>query len=271
MKALSFGRATAREILGRPFTHAVLAATGVLLLLSTVMPSFTLEPEGDLKFMTDVGTAAVSMGLLLIGVWPGACFLADEAAGRTLLTLLSKPLSRRGYLLGRYLGILGGLLVSTLVLGTLFLGAAWLTEGGVLSARLDRFFEEAGEGTHHHGEEVEVAASLPAVRWHLGGLVLLGLGQAAVLSALALALSTRLPVLANLAACGGLFLAGHLGLSGPWRLILPDFTCFDMSDAVASGERVPWGYAAGCLGYAALYAAGVLGIGSLLLERRELA
>lgn len=273
MKALALGRATAREILGRPFTRAVLAATGILLFLSTLLPSFNLESEGDLKFMTDVGLAAVSMGLALVGVWPAATFLADETSQRTLMTLLSKPISRQGYLLGRYLGILGALAASAGILGALFLGAAWLTESGALNARLERFFEEGGADLHHHGEEGEAAAPgpLPALRWSLGGPVLLGLGQAAVLAALSLALSMRLPVLPNLAATTGLFLAGHLGAPAPLRVLVPDFACFEMSDALARGLSVPWTYVGGCLGYAALYSGGMLAAAGLLFERRELA
>ena len=272
MKALALGSATARELLGRPFTQVVLAATGLLLFLSSMIPSFTLEPEGDLKFMTDVGMAAVGMGLILIGLWPAATFLVDETAERTLLTLLSKPLSRRDYLVGRYLGVLGALAASALLLGVLFLGSVWLTEGGALTSRLDRFFEEAGMDEHHHGGEEGAPANTPAppVRWRLAGTVLLGLGQAAVLSAVGLAFSTRLPVLPNLAATAGLFLAGHLRAPGILRLIVPDFACFEMSDAVARGALIPWPYVAGCLGYAALYVAGTLLVATLLFERREL-
>ncbi len=277
-KALTLARLTAREVLDQPLTRIAVGVACLLLLLATFLPSFTLEPEGDLKFMSDVGLAAVAMCLGVIGLWPAATFLADELSQRTAMTLLAKPLSRRDYLLGRYLGILAALLVAAALLAVAFLFAVWLTEGEVVSSRLDRFLEEL-----RYGPVPETPSrGLPGIRWNLGGGVLLGLSQAGVLCAVAVAFSTRLGTLPNLACSVAVFLAGHLvgplaqSLGSGWagwglRALIPDFEFFDMSESVARGIPVPMGYVASCAGYAALYAGAVLAVAVSLFDRREIA
>ena len=268
-KALSLGIVTGREVLSQPLPWIVLSITALLLLFSTVLPSFTLEPEGDLKFMMDVGLGGVGMSLLVIGLWPATTLLVDELRERTALTLLSKPLSRSQYLLGRYLGIAGALTVSAALLGAWFLACAWLTESQVLGARLDSWLE---------GFPRE-ALPTPLLRWHLLGMVLLALAQAAVLCAVAVALSTLLGPLPNLACCLAVFFLGHLGehlprTGGLWvwglRAVVPHLACFETGEAVARGIPLPASYVAACLGYAALYVAAMLAVAIPLFERREL-
>lgn len=266
-KVLSLGVVTGREILSQPLPWIVFGITALLLLFSTVLPSFTLEPEGDLKFMMDVGLGGVGMSLLVIGLWPATTLLVDELRERTVLTLLSKPLSRSQYLLGRYLGIAGALAVSAALLGAWLLICAWLTESQALGARLDLWLE---------GIEPQTVAAA-TIRWHLSGLVLLALAQAAILCAVAVTLSTLLGPLPNLACCLAVFCLGHLGehLAGGmfvWglRVLVPHLACFETGEAVARGIPLPVSYVAACLGYAALYVAAVLAVAIPLFERREL-
>ena len=269
--ALALARVTARDQLAQPLTRTVLAVTAILLFLSSLMPSFTLDgTQGDLKFLLDVGLASTALCLAVLAVWPAATLLTDELAQRTAMTVLAKPLSRRDYLLGRYLGLLGSLAVSAAVLTVLLLLFAWLTEAQVLTAPLERWLDGIGE-------DAPVSALTVAVRWDLAGGVLLGFAQAAVLAALALACSTRLPVMATLAACLGIYLLGHVAgtlPSGPlaWglRLLLPDLELYDLSEAAARGMPIPATYAAGGLLYASLYAAAAMALAVRLFERREI-
>ncbi len=267
-KALSLGFVTGREVLGQPLPWIVFGVTALLLLFSTVLPSFTLEPEGDLKFMMDVGLGGVGMGLLVIGLWPATTLLVDEMKERTALTLLSKPLSRPQYLLGRYLGIAGALGAMAALLGACLVGCAWLTESQVLSARLDLWLE----GLPPH------AAPGAPLRWYLLGMALLAFAQAAILCAVAVALSTLLAPLPNLACCLAVFCLGYLGehvsraggaLVWGLRVAVPHLVCFEASEAVARGIPLPASYVAACLGYAALYVAFVLAVAIPLFERRE--
>ncbi len=265
----ALARLTARDLLAQPLTRAAVGATALLLFLSTFLPSFTLEDRGDLKFLLDVGLASTALCLGILGLWPAATFLSDELSQRTAMTVLAKPLSRRDYLLGRYLGILASLAVAAVVLAGALLLCAWLTEGQILAAPLEHWLERGSE---------EVPLSRPAIRWDLAGGVLLGFSQAAALAALAVLFSVRLAPLATLAACLGIYLLGHVAgslSSGPmaWglRLVLPDLELYDLSEAAARGMPIPPSYAAAGLLYAGLYASAVLAVAVRLFERREIA
>jgi hypothetical protein len=52
--------------------------------------------------------------------------------------------------------------------------------------------------------------------------------------------------------------------------IVPNLQVFWMGEAVAQGRAVPAGYVVGAAGYAACYIAGILFIGMLLFEDRQL-
>ncbi len=268
--AFTLARLTARDLLAQPLTRTALAATAGLLFLSSFLPSFTLDgTQGDLKFLLDVGLASTALCLGILGLWPAATFLTDEISQRTAMTVLAKPLSRRDYLLGRYLGILGSLAVSAVLLTSVLLLCAWLTEGQVLTAPLDLWLEGVADAVPE--------ASALQVRWDLAGGVLLGLAQAAALSALAVAFSIRLTPLATLASCLGVYLLGHAASSlppGPWvlvlRILLPDLELYDLSEAAARGIPIPASYAVGGLLYGGLYAAASLAVAVRLFERREI-
>ena len=260
---------TARDLLAQPLARAAVGATALLLLLSTFLPSFTQEAKGDLKFLLDVGLASTALCLGILGLWPASTFLAEELSQRTAMTLLAKPLSRRDYLLGRYLGILGSLAVVSILLAGLLLLGAWLVESQALTAPLDLWLEGVAD---------DPVSIRPALRWDLAGGVLLGMAQAAALSALAVAFSIRLAPLATLACCLGVYLLGHMAGSLPsspaaWvlRALLPDLELYDLSEAAARGVPIPASYAAGGLLYAGLYAAAALAVAVRLFERREIA
>lgn len=118
------------------------------------------------------------------------------------------------------------------------------------------------------------------------GLVLLFM-EIAVLSAVSVAISTRVPMVVNLTTCFAIFVVGHLtGIlvqAGVLKLefvqfmarliatILPSLDLFNISAAVATGDMVPPDY----LGYAAVYCACYCTVAILfafiLFEDRDLA
>lgn len=104
----------------------------------------------------------------------------------------------------------------------------------------------------------------------------------ALLSSLALALSTRSGMLTTFLGC---VIALAAGLSADqvvkpiaetgqvWAEVLyrliPNFQCFWMVDALSDNQVIPWSYVASATGYAAAYAAALLALGMALFETRE--
>jgi len=112
-----------------------------------------------------------------------------------------------------------------------------------------------------------------------GLLVLVALG---ILSSLAVAVATRLGMIANFVVCLAAIMAGlaadqiikPLAEAGEtWASILyrviPNFQCFWMIDALSDNRVIPWSYLASAASYGALYALALLLLGMALFETRE--
>jgi ABC-type transport system involved in multi-copper enzyme maturation permease subunit len=242
----------------------------VSLALNYVLPYFSLGE--DVKMLKDCGMATILITGLLIAVWTASTSVADEIDGKTAMTLLSKPINRRQFVLGKYIGILQTILWYMLPVVTVFLVLIYFKVG-----------YDAKEGSKDaplHAERIqEVYQVLP-------GIVLLMM-EIAVMSAISVAISTRLPMVVNLTSCFAIFVVGHLtGLlvqAGVLKLeyvqfmarliatALPSLDLFNISAAVATGDVVPPIY----LGFSAIYCACYCGAAILmafiLFEDRDLA
>src|SRR5262249_29694827 len=160
----------------------------------------------------------------------------EEVEGRTALTVLSKPVRRRQFVLGKFLGVLGPVLVLFVVLGMLFL--ITISFKVVYDAR-----ETAKTEPPWQLCQLEMIGIVP-------GLVLAFL-ETVVMAAISVAISTRLPMLANLIVCATIYVLGHLvpmlvnSSVGKFEIvrfvgqfiatILPVLDNFNISAAVAAG------------------------------------
>jgi ABC-type transport system involved in multi-copper enzyme maturation permease subunit len=69
----------------------------------------------------------MSLSGLLISVFVGISLVQKEIQGRTVLTLLSKPISRVAFIVGKYLGLLAVVAVHLTLLTIIYYGILWLT------------------------------------------------------------------------------------------------------------------------------------------------
>ena len=100
----------------------VLLAIGVFgLILFPFIPYNTLGE--DIKMVKDEGLTLIMVLSIIMALWTASVSIADEIEGRTALTLLSKPVGRRQFILGKFLGILVPVAIMFLVLGAMFLAS----------------------------------------------------------------------------------------------------------------------------------------------------
>ncbi len=269
-KAGIIARATTKEAVRQPVFLLCMALAMVVLMVNTVLPFFSLGD--DVKMLKDCGLATILISGLLIAVWTASTSVAEEIEGKTAMTLLSKPITRRQFVLGKYIGIIQAVLWYMLPITILFLYLV--------------YFKVAYDAKEGSKELPEFAVRMAEVTQVIPGLVLLFL-EIAVMSAVSVAISTRLPMVVNLTSCFAIFVVGHLtGIlvqAGVIRLefvqfmarliatVLPGLDLFNISAAVATGDMVPPDY----LGYSALYcacycAAAIL-LAFILFEERDLA
>lgn len=273
MKSFTIATATAKEAIRQPAFFVLAAIAGFWLVASIFIAYFTFGE--DIKMYKDTGLTTISFACLLLALLTASSTVAEEIEGKTAITLLSKPINRRQFIVGKFLGIEMGVLAMYLVLGTLFaLGVAY-------KYSYDLRETSATEGMGKNW--AQVAQVLP-------GLVL-GFFEVTVLTAVSVAISTRLPMLVNLVVCISIFFLGHLtpilveiteGANRANELVhfmaqlfafgLPELEFFNAGPAISTGAVIPWvGYVLPALGYCVMYSGAALLFAFLLFEDRDLA
>jgi ABC-type transport system involved in multi-copper enzyme maturation permease subunit len=218
---------------------------------------------------------------MIHGVWAASASVADEIEGKTALTLLSKPVARRDFVLGKFVGIIWANLLLCIWLGT------WLVMGVSYKAPYDE-----REGAEFAKCGIEYVAI-----WEIGfgeishvipGLLLAAMA-ATVLTSISVALSTRLPTLANLIICVAIYVIGNLispvvqsqviakqfeivvVIARVIATVVPVFEQFNINAAISAGQAVPAIYVAWTAVYCVVYCTVAMLVALTLFEDRDLA
>jgi ABC-type transport system involved in multi-copper enzyme maturation permease subunit len=227
------------------FAAAGIVASRVLALLTV----------GDrIKIIKDVGLASISIFGVLMAVLIGTGLVYKEIDKKTIFTLLSKPLHRAQFILGKFLGLVLTLFVMTASMTAIFLALLYL-----------------------HTRQFE-GAMLTAVAYIFLELVLI--------TAVAILFSSfSTPILSSLFSLA-FYLIGHLswGLEliirkmrpGAGRTlvrvlytVLPDLENFNFKTEVVHGLPIPSAIYLSSFLYGVFYTAFILGLAVLIFRRRD--
>jgi ABC-type transport system involved in multi-copper enzyme maturation permease subunit len=263
-------RATTKEAIRQPLFPLLMAIALISLVVNTFLPFFSFGE--DFKMLMDCGLATILICGLLLAIWTSSTSIADEIEGKTAMTLLSKPINRRQFIVGKYVGIMAAVFWMLLPVMVCFLGLIFYKVGY-------DFRETAStdpESTY------KLAVTFKAVP----GLILI-FCEISVLTALSVAISTRVPMVVNMVACLTIFVVGHLtsllveqnvrGLEMVQfvaRLIataLPNLEHFNTQAAVATGTLVPPTYLGSAALYSAAFSLAAILLAFILFEDRDLA
>src|SRR5438270_4815901 len=127
MKSLTIALATAKEAIRQPAFFVLAFIAGSSLICSIFVAYFTFGE--DIKMYKDIGLTTISFASLLLALLTASSSVAEEIEGKTAITLLSKPINRRQFILGKFLGIELGVLALFAILGALFCFGVWYKYG----------------------------------------------------------------------------------------------------------------------------------------------
>lgn len=114
-KVLTLASTTLREML-RERIFIVFAMIAVALIgLSVVLGALTFAEQK--RIMTDFGLAAIHIASVAISLFVGAYLLAKEIEKQTCLLILSRPITRNQFILGKLLGIVAINTILIFILG----------------------------------------------------------------------------------------------------------------------------------------------------------
>ncbi len=252
MTAVLIARNTFREAIRDRVLAGVVGAGAALLLLTVIARPLAMG-EGT-RITVDLGLSAISFLGLLVVLMVGTNLVAKEIERRTIFNLLSRPIPRPVYLVGKWAGFAGALWAVAMALGVaLWAVVAVLGQPGLGLAIAEAVF--------------------------LAGLELSVITAIAVMFS---AIST--PVLSSLYTLG-LFAAGQWSddlrrfaerAPGAMRPMLdvianlvPNLSLFNMRSLAASGDTAPVLQLGVAVVYALLYCACVLAIGAAAFESRD--
>src|SRR5205807_5050464 len=95
--------ATAKEAIRQPAFFVLAFIAGASLICSIFVSYFTFGE--DIKMYKDTGLTTISFASLLLALLTASSSVAEEIEGKTAITLLSKPITRRQFIMGTLLGI----------------------------------------------------------------------------------------------------------------------------------------------------------------------
>lgn len=262
--------ATAKEAVAQPLFWLSLAIGGVLLIGFVYVPYNTFGE--DVKMLKESGMTLITVLAIVVALWTASVSVSEEIEGRTALTVLSKPVSRRQFILGKFLGIVWPILLMFVVLGLILLVTV--------------SFKVVYDARETSQAPPNWQLSYDAMFSTVPGLYLSFL-EAIVLAAVSVAISTRLSMLPNLVICGSIYVLGHLGpliakssageivfVSFVGQLIaigLPVLEHFNIQAAIAGGREVPLPYLGWATLYCLLYSSIAMLLALLLFEDRDVA
>ncbi|MFV2068128.1 MAG: ABC transporter permease subunit [Pirellulales bacterium] len=269
-KLSTIADATAKETTLQPIYYLVLVVGGFALLAFIYVPYNTLGE--DVKMLKDSGMTLILVLSMMVALWTASVSIAEELEGRTALTLLSKPISRQQFIIGKFLGIIWSVVVLFILLGFLFL--VTVSYKIVYDAK-----ELASTDPSWRICYREMISTVPGL--------LLAWMETVVLTAISVAVSTRLPMLPNLIICCSVYVLGHLGPmivnsgAGKFEIVgfigrliatlLPVLDDFNIQAAIAAGAAVPLPYLGWAFAYCVLYSTIALLLALAMFEDRDLA
>lgn len=185
----------------------VLLFFAVLIMFGAWVAS-TLSIDDHNRIVRNLGVGAINFISLLIAVFVGIGLVYNDLDKKTIYTIVSKPISRWQFLLGKYLGLLLTIAVNVLIMTWVFavvLHFRASIESEVLRRAL---FEETAEGfaykgtAYHIGYYIwSVLQSIVLATWHIlslgydGYQITSGLFTASVLTIFEMAVITAFAVL----------------------------------------------------------------------------
>jgi Cu-processing system permease protein len=221
----------------------------------------------DIKIIKDLGLAAMSLFGLFIAVFIGTGLVSKEVERRSIYSLLSKPIRRQDFIVGKYLG-----LVLTLLVNVSVMTAAYYAVLGYMAWSAGGWFMPGWDAP----------ALDPALLEAVAMIVL----QLLIVTAVALLFSTFSSPMLSAALTFGLYVVGHFNadlrhfetvvdsrpavyLARVLYYVLPNLAPFDIKAQVVHGQHVDAGFLLLNGAYAVAYISALLVGATFIFLRRD--
>ncbi len=251
MKIVAIAINTFREAVRDKVLYSLLFFALGLIAASVALNRLAIGQQA--KIITDLGLASISIFGTLIAIFVGIGLVSKEIERRTIFTIVSKPVGRGSFLVGKYLGLVLTLAVEVGIMGACFLGMVAVYADGALgpaSVAIGVIFLE-----------LCVITAVALLFSSFSTPFLSGLFTVAVW-----VIGHLTPDLREIGAKGGGVLAS---ITEAVYLLLPNLTRFNFKAQVTYHLPIEPALVAGVVAYGLVYIAFVLMAATLIFERRD--
>lgn len=192
-KVAAISLSTFKTEVSQPLFLLVVGIGMVFVVLSIFIPYNTFGE--DIKLYKDSGLTLIRVLAIFTAIWAASKSVAEEIEGRTALTVLSKPVGRRQFILGKFTGISLAILLLFVVVGlwfVIFTAYKPIYDGRENSKKVEDWVQCFNEAVF----------VMPAL--------LLYFLEVITFVGISVAISTRLSTLPNFLICFAIYVLGHL-------------------------------------------------------------
>lgn len=256
----------------------------VLILSSSFLARISFQQE--LQVTKDIALGAVNFFLSLLAIVATAQLLPRDIEDRVIYSVLAKPVARFEYILGKFLGVLGLLVLSVVAMGLLCIAVIHLREQSALRETATQFSPANVEERTSAVRAIEAAGVNRELFAALGATLLKGI----ILAALALCVSSfATSSIFTISAMAMIYLVGHLEAvareywleqhAAGWitraflaviAFVFPDLQAFNLSDQLIAGAALGSTLLLKLFQLGAVYTIGYLLLAIAIFYQREL-
>ena len=115
----AIARNTLLESIRQPIVLVVCAAATILVVMSNPFSAWTMQD--DQRMFVDIGLSTVFLSTAVLASFIATNVITREIDNRTVLTVVSKPVPRPVFVVGKFLGVSGSMVVAFLYLSLVFM------------------------------------------------------------------------------------------------------------------------------------------------------
>jgi ABC-type transport system involved in multi-copper enzyme maturation permease subunit len=282
----------------------VLLIFGIILVGCSVSVSALATPGLDtsslyseqIKFVKDFGCGSIGLFGFAIALLSVAQLIPQELHNRTIYTILSKPVRRSEFLLGKFAGVVLLLALCVALMSLAFAAALYFQElkdvdltNGIYNVGKPNWNANPNLVSMYHRDVLSIKDQVRDPR--LIEAILLIFAKLVMTAGIALFVSTfATSSIFTIVTTFMIYLIGHLegtaravwlghgadtslwlsSLVGLIAVLIPDMNSFTIVDEILAGNVVPWAHAFSLLGYAGVYLFVLLAVSVVIFDFREI-
>lgn len=122
LQMLTIARNTFVESIRQPIYFILILVSGIFQVFNVWGSAYSMgytesaEVSGDNKLLLDVGLATIFVCGTLLAAFVSTAVISREIENKTVLTVVSKPISRTSVVLGKYLGVAAAITIAAIIM-----------------------------------------------------------------------------------------------------------------------------------------------------------